>query len=164
MEPILINSIAGKSYSIMGGCYRVVISSEDTNHEYAVIEMLVPPGGGPNPHAHKDFHESFYVLEGEVAFTTAAGTVNAGVGSTIVIPKGGAVHSFKNKSDKLARLWCTVVPGGLDKFFAEVGQEVAYGTFLAPAPLTKEDMRKLEEVSDKYGQVLLAPDYWEKQQ
>lgn len=149
MEPSLISPHSGKTLSIMGGTYRIVIPSKDTNHEYAVIEMVVPPGGGPNPHSHKDFHESFHVLEGEVEFTTANGTVTAATGTTIVIPKGGAVHNFKNKSDKLARLWCTVVPGGLDEFFEE-------------AEATHGDISKLEAISIKYGQVLLPPDYWEK--
>lgn len=149
MEPTLISPSSGKTFSIMGGRYRIVISGKDTNHEYAVIEMTVPPGGGPNPHAHKDFHESFHVLEGEVIFTTANGSVTAGAGNTIVIPKGGAVHSFKNKSDKVARLWCTVVPAGLDAFFEEF-------------ETTNGDKSKIAALSEKYGQVLLPADYWEK--
>ena len=32
--------------------------------------MQVPPGGGPPPHAHPSFHESFYVVEGEIEFKT----------------------------------------------------------------------------------------------
>jgi len=30
------------------------------------------------------------------------------------------VHSFKNVSNQLARLLCTVVPAGLDEFFQDV--------------------------------------------
>ncbi|ACU61852.1 cupin domain-containing protein [Chitinophaga pinensis] len=153
---------AGKAVSMMGDSYRIVISGAATQNEFAVIDMLVPPGGGPNPHAHKDIHESFYVMEGEVEFMTENGPVLAGAGTTVLIPKGGAVHNFKNKSDKLARLWCTVVPAGLDQFFEEVGTPGTFGTFLPPAPLTGEDISRLEHIAAKYGQEIYPPDYWEK--
>ncbi|MEJ7663753.1 MAG: hypothetical protein WKG07_31590 [Hymenobacter sp.] len=33
----------------MGDTYRVIASGEQTGGAYAVIDMLVPPGGGPAP-------------------------------------------------------------------------------------------------------------------
>ncbi|MEJ0101988.1 MAG: hypothetical protein WDO19_05245 [Bacteroidota bacterium] len=37
----------GQSLSVIGDTYRILISGKETNGNYAVIDMLVPPGGGP---------------------------------------------------------------------------------------------------------------------
>ena len=153
----------GPCFSIVGGNYRIVISGEQTGGAYAVIDMVVPPKGGPNPHAHADFQESFFILEGEVEVTTEEAKYTAVTGSFVNIPKGGMVHCFKNKTDKVARLWCVVVPAGLDGFFAELGKPVEQGVFLPPPPPpTPEIMAHIKAVSEKYGQVLYPPDYFEK--
>ncbi len=57
-----------KKLSIAGGSYRIVLSGAQTNGEFAIIEMTVPPGAGANPHAHPNIVETFMVLEGEVTF------------------------------------------------------------------------------------------------
>ena len=149
----------GQSLSIAGGCYRIIVSGKQTNDEYAVIEMLVPPGGGPGPHAHPEIHETFYVAEGEVEFMTESGRHTAGEGAFVSVPLGGGAHGFKNKTDKIARLLCTVVPAGLDSFFEEVGRPVEAGTFLPPVPLTEEGLQKLKAIGEKYGQVFYPPGF-----
>lgn len=35
----------GETLGVAGGNYRIILSGDQTNHAYAVIEMLVPPGG-----------------------------------------------------------------------------------------------------------------------
>jgi quercetin dioxygenase-like cupin family protein len=54
----------GDNLSVAGGIYRILVSGKQTNGEFAVIEMSVPAGGGPGPHAHASFQESFYVIKG----------------------------------------------------------------------------------------------------
>src|SRR3982751_1516544 len=95
----IIKSTEGNAFSIVGDSYRIVETGENTNNDFAIIDMLVPPGGGPGPHAHKDFHETFHVLDGKIELTTEDGVFIISKGSFAVIPKGGIVHSFKNKSD-----------------------------------------------------------------
>ncbi len=149
----------GENLSVVGDTYRILISGEQTNGNYAVIDMLVPPGGGPRPHAHKDIQEMFYVVDGEVEFKTESGKHIAKAGAFVNIPFGGAVHCFTNTGDQLAHLLCTVVPAGLDSFFKEIGKPVAAGTFLPPPQLSQEDMEKLKAIAEKYGQELYPPDY-----
>ena len=151
----------GSYLSMAGGNYRIVISGEQTGGAYAVIDMLVPPDNGPPPHAHAGFQESFHILEGEVEVLTQETTSTAVTGSFVNIPIGGLVHCFKNKSDKPARLWCVVVPAGLDAFFAEVGKPVEQGVFLPP-PQSPEDRARLKAIAEKYGQVIYPPDYFVK--
>ena len=152
----------GQSISVVGDTYRILISREQTNGSYAVIDMLVPPGGGPGPHAHKDIQEMFYVIDGEIIFKKEGGSFTAKKGAFVNIPLGGAVHCFKNTTDKVAHLLCTVVPAGLDSFFKEIGKPVEAGTFLAPPSLTMEDLDKLKFLAEKYGQQLYPPDFLDK--
>ncbi|MEO6286926.1 MAG: cupin domain-containing protein [Dyadobacter sp.] len=145
----VIEAGKGEVLSIAGGSYRIMVTGSETNGDYATIEMTVPPGGGPGPHAHAGFHETFYVLEGEVEIRTENGSYTATAGSYAAIPKGGVVHCFKNKTDQVARLLCTVVPAGLEAFFIEIAQATE------PAP----DMKKMNAIAEKYGQKLYPPDY-----
>ncbi len=156
-----VNNDQGQSLSVVGDTYRILISGEQTNGAYAVIDMLVPPSGGPGPHAHKDMQEMFYVVEGEIEFKMEGGSYTAKKGSFVNIPLGGAVHSFKNKTDNIAHLLCTVVPAGLDSFFQEIGKPVEAGTFLAPSALTAEEIDMLKTLADKYGQQLYPPNFLE---
>ncbi|MBD1392004.1 cupin domain-containing protein [Mucilaginibacter glaciei] len=148
-----------ESFSVMGGNYRVLISGKQTNGAFAVIEMLVPPNGGPGPHAHKDINESFYIVDGEIEVKSKDLTYTAQKGDYIDIPFGGMVHSFKNRSENLARIICTVTPAGMDEMFEEIGQPVAAGTFLPPPQISPELAAKMKEIGNKYGQEFFPPDY-----
>ena len=150
-NPILTtNPTQGETLSIAGGSYRIVMSGKQTDGEFAVIEMTVPPNAGPNPHSHADITESFYVLEGSLTFKSQTGTFVAEKGAFITIPKGGMIHGFKNLNDTPAKLLCTVYPAGLDEFFHEAA---------ALTPTTENRMEKITALSKKYGQVLYPEGY-----
>jgi quercetin dioxygenase-like cupin family protein len=158
----IVSASEGETLSMAGGNYRIVISGEQTGGAYAVIDMRVPAGGGPGPHAHAAFQESFFVLEGEVVVTTESDRYIAHTGTFINIPTGGMVHMFKNETDQMARLWCVVVPSGLEEFFLAVGTPVADGVFLPPAVMNDEDRKRIFAISEKYGQKIYPPDYLDK--
>ena len=156
--PITIGAQGGQSISVVGDTYRVLISGKQTGNAFATIDMLIPPNGGPGPHAHADFQESFFVTEGEVEVKSEAGTYIATAGCYVVIPKGGIVHCFKNRTDNVARLLCMVDPSGLEEFFLEIGKPVAFGTFMPPVT-DPESMKKVQTAAEKYGQQIFPPDY-----
>ncbi len=165
MKSEKINTISpdqGQSISVVGDTYRTLMSGKQTGGAYAAIDMLVPPGGGPGPHAHPDIQESFYVLQGEVVVRSEEQTYTAREGSFVDIPKGGIVHNFKNESDAVAHLLCYVAPAGLEEFFEEIGQPVEQGTFLPPPEMTPEAQAQLKEVAERHGQKLFPPDYLTK--
>jgi quercetin dioxygenase-like cupin family protein len=159
---ITVAPTAGDSLAIAGGNYRIIIGGQQTQGEFAVIDMLVPAGGGPGPHAHAGFQENFYVVEGEIEVRTETQTYVAGKGAFVNIPKGGIVHSFKNKGEQMAHLLCIVVPAGLDEFFKAAGTPVSAGTFLPAVPMDEAAISKLKEINEKYGQQLFPPDYLDK--
>jgi hypothetical protein len=123
--------------------------------------MLIPPHGGPGPHSHANFQETFYVINGEVEVKSEAGSYTAKKGAYVVIPKGGIVHCFKNKTGNMAHLLCTVVPSGLEQMFVAMGKPVAAGTFLPPPPMDEESMKKIQALAATYGQKLYPPDFLE---
>jgi quercetin dioxygenase-like cupin family protein len=95
------------------------LTGEQTGGRYSLIDMLVPPGGGPPPHRH-DFEEMFTILEGEIELTFRGEAQRASAGSTVNIP-ANAPHSFKNKSNQPVRLLCMCTPAGQEEFFVAVG-------------------------------------------
>jgi quercetin dioxygenase-like cupin family protein len=145
----------------VGDTYRIVLDGKLTRGAFAVIDMLIPPGGGPGPHAHPTVQETFYVIEGEVTVKSPAGSYVAHAGSYVCIPQGGAVHCFKNVSSAPAHLLCTVTPAGMEEMFRELGKPVAAGAF-APAPsLGPAELKRFGAIAEKYGQVLYPPDYFD---
>ena len=158
-DPITLGPHDGQSISVVGDTYRILVSGKQTNSAFATIEFLIPPNGGPGPHSHADFYETFYVADGEVEVKSEASTFTAIKGSYVVIPKGGIIHDFKNKTDKTALLLCTVVPAGLDDFFLEVGKPVATGEFLPPPIMDPQSAEKMVAIAKKHGQIVYPPDY-----
>lgn len=158
-DVITIDDKKGQSLSVVGDTYRTIISGKQTGGSYAVIDMLIPPGGGPGPHAHADMQESFYVLDGEIEFKTEKGSYVARKGSFVYIPLGGAVHSFTNTTEKISHLVCTVIPAGIAEFFEEIGKPIDADTFLPHPVLSAEEKDRLKSIAEKYGQKLYPPDY-----
>jgi quercetin dioxygenase-like cupin family protein len=157
--PIALSAEAGQSLSVVGDTYRILVTGKETGGAFATIDMLVPPGGGPGPHSHSDFQETFYVIDGEVEVKSEASTYTAKKGSYVVIPKGGIVHCFKNKTDSVAHLLCTVVPSGLEEMFIAIGKPVAPGLFLPPPPMDPQSIEKLIKVAEQYGQKVYPPNF-----
>src|SRR5580700_9669321 len=79
--------------SIAGDTYTILVTGKDTAGRYCLIDMHVPPGGGPPPHRH-DFEESFTVLAGEVEVTFRGHRQTIRSGQVINIP-ANAPHQFR---------------------------------------------------------------------
>ena len=162
MRPTSVSTVdpqAGPSISVVGDTYTILASGEQTGQAFAIIDMLVPPGGGPGPHAHAHIQESFYVVAGEVVVRSETQTYTARKGAFVEIEQGGAVHSFHNESQQMAHLLCVVVPAGLDKFFQEIGQPVQPGQFLPQHAPSPEQLKFMAAKAQEYGQELFPPDY-----
>jgi quercetin dioxygenase-like cupin family protein len=157
--PISTGPVDGKSISVIGDTYRILVSGAQTDGAFATIDMLIPPGGGPGPHAHANFEESFYVIDGEIEVKSELGNYTAAKGSFISIPKGGVIHSFKNVTSNAAHLLCTVVPAGLENFFEEIGEPVEFGYFLPLPEFNEAYVKKLQAIAEKYGQEVFPPNF-----
>jgi len=131
--------------------YTILLTGEDTNGQFCLIDMHVPPGGGPPPHRH-DFEETFIVLDGELDVTFRGNKSVVRAGDTVNIPSN-APHQFHNSSSKPVRLLCICSPAGQENFFMQVGIPVATRT-TPPPELDKAAQEsfaaKAKELAPKY--------------
>jgi quercetin dioxygenase-like cupin family protein len=144
--------------SLVGNTYTILLSAKDTAGRYSLIDMFVPPGGGPPAHRH-DFEESFTVLEGEIEATFRGEKVTVGTGQVIQIP-ANAPHQFRNNSAHPARLLCICSPAGQEGMFRELGVEVPTQTAIPPKPdpAAEESFKaKAQALAPKYKTEFVVP-------
>lgn len=137
--------------AVAGGTYTILLAGADTAGRYCLIDMHVPPGGGPPPHRH-DFEEMFSVLEGEIEVTFRDSKMVARAGETINVP-ANAPHGFRNVAKQPARLLCLCSPAGADEFFLAVGDRVPTRT--SPPPQLDE----ATQAARRAKVAALAPQY-----
>jgi quercetin dioxygenase-like cupin family protein len=141
---------------LVGDTYTIIVTGEQTDERFCVIDMHIPPGGGPPPHRH-DFEETFILLEGEMEATFRGKKSVVRDGTTLNIP-ANAPHQFHNASTRAVRMLCICSPAGQEKFFMEVGVPVATRT--TPPPKLDENeqaafIEKVKALAPKYRTELL---------
>jgi len=107
----------------------------------ATAEISIPAGfRGPVPHAHDEFDEAIYVLEGRLLVWGDGEPTEAGPGGMFNAPRGNR-HGFANPFDAPARalgIWSPAVPALA--FMRDVGAALRPGT-----PPDPEEMREIYE-------------------
>ena len=124
-----------------GDAYEFLITGEESNGRYFVMEAVVPPGAGPPCHIQTREEEAFYVLAGEVVFWAGERRVVGATGTFLHVPRG-VPHHFKNESNREARLLIWFSPAGIEAMmermadspddYVEIGKQ--YGVEFVVAP------------------------------
>lgn len=109
------------TYRIAESRMSVLACREETGGVFGLVELSIPPQGGPPPHIHGREDEIFYILEGTITFRLARGVIEAAPGTFVYSPKG-TQHAWRNESDTTARMLCGFLPGGFEGYFADVAQ------------------------------------------
>ena len=151
-----VDSPAAQHIGLVGDTYTITVAGKDTGDRFCVIDMHVPPGGGPGPHRH-DFDETFVLLEGEMEVTFRDKKSIVRAGDTVNIPSN-APHQFHNSSPRPVRMICICSPAGNDRFFQEVGVPVATRTTPPPELDEKqmaEFLQKAKAIAPKYRTELI---------
>jgi len=136
---------------LVGDTYTILLTGKDTAGGFCLIDMHIPPGGGPPPHRH-DFEETFIVLEGELDVTFRGNKRAVRSGETINVP-ANAPNQFHNSSSQPVRMLCVCSPSGLEEFFMEVGVPVATRTTAPP------ELDEKAQTEFKAKSAALAPKY-----
>jgi mannose-6-phosphate isomerase-like protein (cupin superfamily) len=151
-----LDSPAIQHIGLVGDTYTITVAGKDTDDRFCVIDMHVPPGGGPALHRH-DFEETFILLDGEMEMTFRGKKSTVRAGETVNVPSN-APHQFHNSSSRPVRMICICSPAGNDRFFQEVGVPVATRT-TPPPELDEEGMAaflvKVKAIAPKYHTELL---------
>jgi len=103
----------------------------------------MPVGFGSPYHTHHREDESFYVMEGEIAFVCDGRWLKAGPGTFVHGPRQ-IPHGFKVIGRSPARMLIMCTPAGFEGFVLEQTTPIAE----PPAP---PDMEKLMTLAAKYG-------------
>jgi len=133
----------GPSYWGPGDRYTFLVTGEQSDGAYFIMEAIVPPGGGPPPHIHRREQESFYVLEGSLDITIEDKVVPASTGDFVHIACG-TVHGFRNTGTDTARVLLIFSPGGIERFFEETLEPVHDRSAAPPANMDAVVARYVE--------------------
>ncbi len=119
-------------------------TAETTGGAFGLMEHWEMPVGFASPyHTHHREDESFYVLEGEMAFVCGGKWVKGGPGTFVYGPREMA-HGFKVIGTRPARMLLMCNPGGFERFVLEQTAPIA-------EPPSPPDMGKLMTLAGKYG-------------
>jgi quercetin dioxygenase-like cupin family protein len=119
----------------VGETITVKAGGERTGGTLVVLENLVPPGGGPPPHAHTREDEFLYVLTGRFDVRIGDQLHALAPGGFAYMPRG-TIHTFSNASATASRILIGFTPGGIEGFFREAGSRA---TDDGPAPPVDDD-------------------------
>ncbi len=112
---------------------QLVAPGSVTRRQFGLFRReMKPHSGGPEPHFHRTFSESFYVLSGTVQLYDGKGWVEATAGDFLYVPKGG-IHAFNHEADAPASMLVLFAPGTpRERFFEEMEAIRASGRQLTP--------------------------------
>lgn len=117
--PIIHAPGAGRSVGVLASRSTFKVESAQTGGAYAVLEQIIPPGGGPPLHVHAHETEIFYILEGVFELRVGGRTITAPAGAMAVCPRD-IPHTFRNISTTPGKLLLTIIPGRFGNYFLEV--------------------------------------------
>lgn len=132
-----------------GDSYRFLVTGEESNGSYFILDCLVGPGGGPPAHRHQREEESFYLLEGELTVTVEDRTFAMKAGDFVHFPRG-TVHGFQNVGLGFARMLATFSPAGMEGWF-RAAYDPAPDRTTAPPPPTEAMLQRMGEAAERFG-------------
>lgn len=139
-----LNTREAGAFRFLGIPSLMRATAETTNGAFGLMEHWEMPAGFASPyHTHHREDESFYVVEGEVAFVCGGKWLTAGPGAFVYGPRE-IPHGFKVIGDSPARMLLMCAPGGFERFVLEQTTPI-------DEPPSPPDMGKLMALAAKYG-------------
>src|SRR6185295_19787201 len=96
-----------------------LVTGEETNGSFSLLEITQRPGSEPPYHVHDLEDETIYVLEGQISFMVDGEIQELGAGQTIFLPRG-IPHTFRVRSE-MARTLLYLTPAGFENYFRSLG-------------------------------------------
>jgi mannose-6-phosphate isomerase-like protein (cupin superfamily) len=131
----------------------ITADAQSTGGSLSLIDCRSPGGSGPPLHRHGN-DETFYVLEGEVAFIVDGAIHRTRAGECMFVP-GNAAHTFRVISPE-ARIIVVCTPGGHEELFRLAGGP-ALDDGLPPLDDGPPDMARLLQAASVSGAEILGP-------
>lgn len=116
----VIGATEGRYVDFEGLGTRYVVAGERTRGAFALVEHdLAPRALGAPMHTHEREYEVSHVIAGRLGVQIGDDVLEAGVGDTVVKPRGIA-HAFWNAGDEPLRFLELITPAGFEQYFDEV--------------------------------------------
>lgn len=157
--PITVDPTGGEILSVVGGNYRILISAHKLTGHLRLSKCWCLLKTARDRIPMPIFMNPFILLMVKWKFIPKPGFISQKRALFVIVPEGGIVNYFKNVSDKMAQLLCTVVPAGLEEFFEEIGEPTAAGEFLLSPPMDPEFIENLQAIAQKHGQIVYPPNF-----
>ncbi|SFM99058.1 Cupin domain protein [Chitinophaga sp. YR627] len=149
IEPVTAATVY-RAYN--GGYFKTLVSPEQTDGSFALLEMVLPQGAEPPSHLHEHEDETFYILDGTVNFRIGNKMHTAGPGEAIFAPRMIA-HEFTITSSQLHFI-TLLTPGSFWGYFMEFSTASATVPVVkAPAEVPPADflMHLINRLNNQYG-------------
>lgn len=119
-RPLVLNADEGRFLSLGNISTRVLLTGDDTQGSFGLIESPIDPGVLAGPlHVHRNEDGYWYVLEGQFAAQIGDEVVRTGPGALVYAPRG-IPHTYWNPGSELARYLEIFRPAGLERYFEEL--------------------------------------------
>lgn len=138
-----------------GWLITFLATAEDTQGNFALMEVMARRGNVPPPHTHRREEETFYVLEGEMTFSVSGQSIKATPGTMVFLPRD-VEHAFAIDSEQ-ARGLILLTPAGLDGWFKEFSVPAPAMTLPPPAEVPYAEMQRMLDASSRYGLEFALP-------
>lgn len=150
--PMILGNAEGEHWHFLNTLQTLKVDGDNTDGAFTALEFTGPRGFGPPLHSHDVEDELFYVLEGEVRFTTGDVEEVVTQGGAVSLPKQRA-HQFQVLSDT-ARVFQVSTPAQFGDFVRTLG--TPSDDAVLPEP-TEVDGARVAEVCAQFQIQLLGP-------
>jgi quercetin dioxygenase-like cupin family protein len=141
-------------YNFGGSRARLLVSGEDTDGAYCMLELYSPGGRTTPMHRHQHDDETLFMLDGELDVIIDGTTQRVRAGSTLMLPRGTG-HQIVNRSAQTAHYLVICAPAGFDRFVKACAEGLPVSA--EPDLPTDEDKARMRAAAIKFGITLIAP-------
>ena len=150
----------GEHWLVGGDITTIKASSRDTSGDLLVLDVTVPPGGGPPVLHRHGYSEVFLFQEGEFEVITAGGdhalsAVRVAAGDTVAIPSM-AWHNFKNIGASRGTFLAVHTPPVMEPLIHEIGVPVddPLNPRMLDGPPSAEERQRFMSLIGQYMEML----------
>ncbi len=137
----------------LGGHFTTKARSGDTDGALGLVEAVAYRTTEPPLHVHRNEHEAWYVLSGQMTFQVGDERLVATAGCFAFAPKG-IPHAF-TVDEEPTRVLVLAMPGGFEGFAAELGVPASSET--PPDDLVLPTPDVLGPIAARYGIEVVGP-------
>lgn len=120
---------------------EIHLATEDTEGAFCLLVDHPPPGWSLPAHRHRNESETIHVLDGEFEMEIDGTSMHVSAGQTVHVPRG-VLHAGGNVGERQGRRVLVFSPGGMERFFLDVG---------APTPDGEIDIAALLAAATSHG-------------